>query len=525
MIALKPSGITLATLFEAFYVPETGLAKGSYRTKFRTCLKWFASYLHRDPTAADLNPTTLAAFFRYCLAHGQSPASVKTYRVRLGTLTRFAIAKQIIAGPVEIPAVGGKYVPRERRRGLAKLGTVQHYFVYTFAPSNLDVSTSRLASYHAALNRFDEFIGGGQASLDDLTPTSIIEFQEWLEARNTARPTALRYAGHLRLILRASEAVHDPTGDSIESDPNEPSPEGSLTACLYGDYSLERPMGDKCRAQMLYAIRSFREFLGRVPMLTDLDKGTLNRFILWIQNEKRYRPATIRGRRRSLLTLWNWAFDNELVDKPPRGIRKVQVPIEVTAWTPEEVAAIIRAADAIPKKQTVALTGVSWRLFLRSLILAAWDSALRPCDLMRLTMDDFTVDDAGEGRGAIVQAKTRRPVAFRFSAETVQAISDCVASGRGEWSGRSRIWGGLIQWNHLTKRFAQVMRAAVVANGITPGPFKWLRRASITAREATAQGLGTMAAGHASGQVTQRHYIDLRQIPAPPLPPSVVEGD
>jgi hypothetical protein len=70
-------------------------------------------------------------------------------------------------------------------------------------------------------------------------------------------------------------------------------------------------------------------------------------------------------------------------------------------------------------------------------------------------------------------------------------------------------------------KLCKVLREIVAEAGVRKGTFKWFRRSSITARERIEPGLGTLAAGHATGDMARKHYIDRSQLDPVPLPPAL----
>ena len=161
-------------------------------------------------------------------------------------------------------------------------------------------------------------------------------------------------------------------------------------------------------------------------------------------------------------------------------------------------------------------TGISRYWFYTSLIMTGWESALRFSDLFSLDRDQIR-SDGGQPYCLFEQHKTENFVRFRLQPETVDAIDECVASGNEHHAGRSRIWP--IGKGTVRSDFTTIVNDAIAVDGIRRGPFKWLRRASVTVRE-VMHGMGTLAAGH-TDRATIRFYVDRRQLQAAPLPPPI----
>jgi integrase len=528
MVTEADRSTPLSVLFERFYAEEKE-CDGSYQSKFRNCLKWFRLHLAREPLLSDLTPEVVLQFFKFCLRRGQSVATVKTYRTRLSALQRFATQKGMTGGIVELPSVVGTPAVREKKRGLPKINTVRHFVEFTLLPQLREKGhqPETLKGYIAVVRWLERFAGTDEAAADinTMDAATVARFQDFV-MRGLSPTTASRYAGMLRVILQAAgriEAEKPKAGEKSYEELAAEQPEGSLLRFLYDNYLLERDITRGAADQLAYAINAFSSQLEHAATFDDLNSQAINRFIISQQNE--YKPATIRGRRSSIMAIWNAAWDGGFVDVRPRGVRRIKVKYNTDAWTPGEVSAVVRAVDQLHAKASKTYKGVPKRLYWRSLILAGWDSALRLGDLMRLTTEDYRIQPDGSAIGVVQQNKTGNPIKFSLRRETVEAIEECVASGKLEFRGRKLIWGAVVRRKEVFVAFQTIVAVAVAMDDIKPGTFKYLRRASVTARDAMSMGLGTMAAGHTDSAVTKRHYRDGWQMPAPPPPPSVTGDD
>jgi site-specific recombinase XerD len=99
--------------------------------------------------------------------------------------------------------------------------------------------------------------------------------------------------------------------------------------------------------QIETAIRQIERFEGRPLSVYDLDEDLLRRFLADFRRD--HSPATTNSRRRDLLALWQCAYDEAVIDRPPRRkkVRRAKDrPRIPEAWTPEQVAAILKASQA-----------------------------------------------------------------------------------------------------------------------------------------------------------------------------------
>lgn len=192
--------------------------------------------------------------------------------------------------------------------------------------------------------------------------------------------------------------------------------------------------------------------------------------------------STRRNRRRMLLTLWQAAADRGLAGQPAR--RLVAMPKAVAgprrAWTVAEVSRLVRVAEAVG--------GPYWASYVR----AAWDSGLRGCDLRRLERSAIGPD----GRAAVFQVKTQRPVCVHFRASTLAAIAAVVPADR------RLCWPMACGLRHWRAQAARLVRRAGLAGSIGQ-----IRAASGTAVEILAPGQGHLHLGNTRA-VFLAHYLD-----------------
>ncbi len=275
----------------------------------------------------------------------------------------------------------------------------------------------------------------------------------------------------------------------------------------YESYLLEhelKPSSQRCLRQ---TIQAFESWLGHTAELTDLSAETVNKYLVWLQENGRT-PATIHSRRRVLLTFWRAAWEAELVDQLPRRVRKIKLPrANPQAWTPDEVRQLVVTCQDTPDCTAL---GIPKAAFWTSLVLTAWDSALRLGDLLAFERAWIPAD----GRLMVMQSKTGYGQTIQLRPITLEWINLCMENNRE----RRCIWPWASRREEFYKAFNRLVRRA----GIRKGTFKWLRRASVTAVDAIQRGAGTDQAGHRDRGITLRHYVDASQLPhIRPLPPEV----
>lgn len=281
-----------------------------------------------------------------------------------------------------------------------------------------------------------------------------------------------------------------------------------LVTDFLAQYILEHDLRESSIVTMRYTVSAFESWLGRPATLDDFNQETLNKHLVWMQSQQRA-AATINGRKKNLLTLWRAAWDCELMDQFPRRVRKIKLPRKnPLAWTPEEVRQLVVTAMATPDTLPCRIEKAVW---WTSLILTAWDSALRLGDLLAFEYEWIPPG----GCLTIMQRKTGFTQQIQLRPVTLEWIDRCMAQG----SQRRIIWPRTSRREEFYRSFNRIVRRA----GVRSGTFRWLRRASITAVDVLQYGAGTDQAGHRDRGITLRHYVDRTQIPfSRPLPPEVL---
>lgn len=276
-----------------------------------------------------------------------------------------------------------------------------------------------------------------------------------------------------------------------------------LAADLIDRYIHNHPYGVSPghEHQLRTSIASWEAFAGRPIGISDFCDEPLNRYLDWLREHRA--PDTTRTRRGNLLILWHFAWEEGLIDLPPRKVRRLRpIARQPVAWTLDEVRRLIEESTKLP--------GRFWRSAIRrapwweSLIRCGYDTSLRLGDLLRLRAAEI------RPQMTLVQHKTRRSVCVALRPATISAIDQTLADEPRDvvWP----LWG-------TEETFFKHLRKLVAGSGIRPGTFRWIRRTAITQLEKIAPGRGTQLAGHAARSTTEQWYLDRSQLAAPPLPP------
>ena len=265
---------------------------------------------------------------------------------------------------------------------------------------------------------------------------------------------------------------------------------------LLQEYVTTRDMEPASIKPLRAAIRSFSEHLARPANVSDFAPVALNS---WLAVEvSRVKRRTAKNYRSAIITLWRWAFEEELTDAAPRRIRPVKAPLApVEAYTPEEVERLLAACDTLTNR--FCRMRVERRLLYRALILFAFHTGFRPNDLMRLKWSQV----AENGCVRITQHKTGHQVVRWVDKDTLGA-SEAI-----------RMDGAELVFGRFTclETWRSVHKGLRLAAGVTRGTPKWIRRATATAIAIKyGQEAAGLALGHLTAAMARQHYIDQSQL-------------
>lgn len=154
----------------------------------------------------------------------------------------------------------------------------------------------------------------------------------------------------------------------------------SVIVALDDFYSLQfEPLCLRGRAEntrRLYktTLRNFRKFLGRSPLMSDLDNATVSRFLSWFRTYDGGRSAFTANKERSnLLAIWRFACKEGVISKWPNVAPDIEPEMLPQAWLEDEVKALFAQCDREPGS----ICGVPAGLWWRALLLIIWDSGER----------------------------------------------------------------------------------------------------------------------------------------------------
>jgi integrase len=248
------------------------------------------------------------------------------------------------------------------------------------------------------------------------------------------------------------------------------------------------------------SVKKFSEFLGRIAKDSDLTPAKLNDFVADLQKNRE--NITAGNYRRAMCRVWNYLTETR--GKAAYEIKRLRRPKNddrpVVAWSLDDVTALARAAAQLQGDLRI---GVPGSAYFAAWIWTAYDTGLRPSDLMRIRWDQ--VDFANKAI-VLTQHKTGKPHVVFLSDHTVNLIRAI------RWPERDVIfplkWGGLRKWTDklypLAHHFGFERRSGQSLGTIRK------THATETYRE-RGEAAAAEALGHVGGvRTVRKHYIDSR---------------
>jgi integrase len=150
-------------------------------------------------------------------------------------------------------------------------------------------------------------------------------------------------------------------------------------------------LSPKTIKQLETTIRLLERWAGRHVVLGDLTEDLVRRFLLAYLAD--HSPGSTNLRRCDLLGLWNCAYDEGLLDRPPRArqVRKAKVPPRIPeAWTAAEVGRLLEAARWMRGR----VAGMPMSHWFYSFLLTLYSTGERRGAVLAVEVADVCLEEA-----------------------------------------------------------------------------------------------------------------------------------
>lgn len=273
-------------------------------------------------------------------------------------------------------------------------------------------------------------------------------------------------------------------------------------ANLLTRYVASRHLRPRSVEPLQAAVSVFSDWLARPATTDDFRRETLNPFIDWLLLNRA--PDTAWGRRKDLLTLWKWAWEEGIVRRPPERIKTVRKPRrDPDAWTIDELRQLLLATNDMPGELP---NGISFREFFRALVLVLYSTGLRIGSAIELRYADLRSD------GTIPADPETHKTHYQ---QLVQLQSDAIAACETIRTQLAEPDERLLPWpyqrNALYTHWRRLLKHAGMPVNRRNGTQK-IRRTAASWLERVSPGSATRFLGHSTPELAQRHYLDPRII-------------
>lgn len=235
-----------------------------------------------------------------------------------------------------------------------------------------------------------------------------------------------------------------------------------------------------------------------------LDSELLNKYLKSVVDKKS--SHTVKHSRSILLSLWKYAYENNIINHLPKNIIKIKQKRKPTeAWTIDQCEYIVK--KTFEKDSLKLKNGVSIGVFLRCWLLLGYESGARKGDIF-----GFKYSNLDDNILRWTMSKTGDPMTKILSPKTMQAIEDLKSYNINE---DDRILG----WVISSRRSLSIMKQHIKDCGLS-GTSKYLRRSGATHIEIDHPGYAKFHLGHRTSGLAEKNYIDFAQINQhiPPTP-------
>lgn len=284
----------------------------------------------------------------------------------------------------------------------------------------------------------------------------------------------------------------------------------SLVDFFENVYAPLRLRGKSENTTRLYhcTMRSFAKFLERPATLEDLDDLVVSRFLAKRAHDKS--AFTAEKERTQILSLWRFAHDRGAVSRRP-CVPPATLPERIpTAWTVDQIRALIRATD----KEEGTIDKVPAALYYRALVSVLWETAERVGAILAVQVIDYQ-----QGM-LLVRAEHRkgrkRDKLYSLTLETQHLLDQMC---RGKKSSQA-----IFSWDKvkcmLWHSFGRIVKRAGLDGG-RKTKFHMIRRSAAT-HFASRGGDATAMLDHSSPRIAKSYYVDPRFIDAGPKPCDVL---
>ena len=495
----------LRQFFESVFLKERLTGRNQiYIDTFPQAINWFEKALGREPRLRDLSVNNVRKTMRLISDCGNRSHWIEKMRNRLGSLWLHAHKIGVLTNYQEVSTADFR---DDRMRFLEDPPPERSVRAYYMANCREGYAEVTKQDCDAAVKNLDKF-RGCYVMMADVSDSLLVDFHRWLTKAGKSENRCDRYVGAIRAICRHwMPSTFQRSYGRQELLP--PAPEGSLRSLFETRYVPERMLD--CTpgsiAQSRRALRRLYLHYGRDVMLTELDDSLIADHLSWLKLDQKLGHCTVNtGHRCTLLAVWRFAVEMNLMPKDPRVRKLKELRHEPDSWDPEDVLRLVNATTIFAGRE--ADHSVPMDLMWRALLLTEWWTALRAGTLLKIKRQNVNLQ-TGWIYVEPESVKTGRGKKFRLGPDAVAAL-------QAIWEPKRDL---MFPWPYrresLWRYFCKLQKAASVPESSrkSMSRFHKLRR-TVATQAAVSAGLPAAIAllDHSGPEVTRR-YLDPSKLP------------
>lgn len=267
--------------------------------------------------------------------------------------------------------------------------------------------------------------------------------------------------------------------------------DNTLTEFLEHEHLLLRPLSQTYEYQLRRSCAKLVAWLGRDPLLAELDDLTLSQ---WVRDQEgKGARRTAKNDRANIISILRHAAQLGRRGEPGK-IRKVSVPRKApVAWTLSQYEALTKATAQLPGQFT---SGVPRAVYFDALLRVVWDTGLRRGDLYELPREKLLA-----GRFAITLRKTNHVHSIELRPRTIEAVAALAGALRANCAKP-------LAWPQNRKQIYYWLRRLCAMANVPYAALQQARRSAATDVERLHPGSAGRFLGHLTPGLAEKHYVD-----------------